>query len=479
MGQSLENAVEAIIVAEVVHSGEKLILPEGVSLSQAMNLLERRMAYEEEEIDLSDTFDVFPWDGAHALDIVLTKTYGWSPATAIPSMWGDIPPKMINIEVAPDVFKTVPWGQFTLPNIRGTVNTSYSSKDGRLVFSLEATVKRASKEKVAKLFADVREYLKTGSIYRGQAIRMRFNDDNGKKLKMPTPKFMRTSDINEAELIYSRDVTNAVETNLFTPIRRVRELKANGIQVKRGVLLGGVYGTGKTMAAKVASKYAVEAGVTFLYVQRADELADAINFARQYQDPACVVFCEDIDRVMDGERDVEMDDILNVIDGIDTKSANIIVVLTTNNLQGIHPAMLRPGRLDAVIDIKAPDSDAIQRLLRAYGGDAISFDEDLTRVGHILAGNVPAVVAEVVKRAKLSQLRLNPPGEVVTRITAEALEDAAETMHGQLELLFLQSLDKDAKPELVTVLGDLVHEAVERALGEVTESIDSIKNAVS
>lgn len=478
MGHSLDKAVEAIVVADIVHQGEKLILPDGVSLTQAMNLIERRMAYEEETIEMSESFDVFPWDGANAFDIVLTRKYGWSPAQATPSFWGDVPPKMINIEVSPGVHKSVPWGQFSLPNIKGVLATSADRKEGRVIFALSATVKRESKSQVDALFADVRDFLKTGSIYRGQAIRMRFKNDDGKQLNMPTPKFMRTDDIDEASLIYSRDVTNAIETNLFTPIRRVRELKANGIAVKRGVLMGGVYGTGKTMAAKVASKYAVEAGVTFLYVQRADELADAINFARQYQDPACVIFCEDIDRVMDGERDVAMDDILNVIDGIDTKTANIIVVLTTNNLMGIHPAMLRPGRLDAVIDIKAPDAEAIQRLLRVYGGEAIAASEDLTRVGLLLDGNIPAVIAEVVKRAKLSQLKLNKVGETVTQITAQALEDAAETMSGQLDLLFIQSRGPDEKPEFTTALSTLIHDAVDSAVGELKGQLEAIKETV-
>lgn len=58
----------------------------------------------------------------------------------------------------------------------------------------------------------------------------------------------------------------------------------------------GTYGTGKTMAATVASRLAVDAGITYVYVPRADELSDAIEFAKQYQSPACVIFCaEDIE----------------------------------------------------------------------------------------------------------------------------------------------------------------------------------------
>jgi transitional endoplasmic reticulum ATPase len=173
---------------------------------------------------------------------------------------------------------------------------------------------------------------------------------------------------------------------------------------------------------------------------------------------------------MDGERDVAMDDILNVIDGIDTKSANIITVLTTNNLDGIHAAMLRPGRLDAVINVLPPDDVAVQKLLRSYGGDTIAADADLTRVGHILAGAIPAVIAEVIKRAKLSQLKLNKPGDPVLEITALALEDAAETMNFQQELL--DAAARPAKPK--AELTEALQSAVRQVLAEQEDEIETI-----
>lgn len=479
---TLENVPEAVIVAEIVKSGDKLILPEACSLTQAKSLIERRMQYEEESVVIDMSYDVFPWDGANAFAKVLTAKYGWAPAEATKGFFGDVPPALITIDTDHDTTTEVPWGCFSLPNVDGRIVTGTTKKDGRVCFRLTANIKRMYEGEVRSLFLELKRYLVEGSIYQGKAIRIRFRDDDGDTLDMPEPKFMRTDDIDESQLIFSREVHAAIETNLFTPITRVRELSANGIPVKRGILLGGAFGTGKTMAAKVASKRAVEAGVTFIYVARADELADAINFARQYQVPACVIFCEDIDRVMDGERDVEMDDILNVIDGIDTKSANIITVLTTNNMGGIHAAMLRPGRLDAVIDVKAPDAEAVQRLLRVYGGSAIEPDADLGRVGMLLDGCIPAVIAEVVKRAKLSQLRLNKQGETVRHITPAALEEAGETMQGQLELLAIQSrpaLDRpDFEQSLQSVIDDSVTSAVHSALARLRQDIATIKQTV-
>ncbi len=471
-GKTLSEQDDKIHVAEVVHHGEQLILPTGMDVSAAIELLERRREYLEEEVIIQESFKVFPWDGANALALALTKRFGWAAATTTPGFFGSNPPKMISIDVGPNEKIKVPWGRFSLPNVDGYIQTEATMIDGMLCFAVGANVQRKDENTLNGLFQDLREILKKHSIYRGKAFKMRFREENGSKLEMPTPQFIETNDVDPANLIYAEAVQTAIETNLFTPIQRIADCKANGIPAKRGVLLGGTYGTGKTMAAKVASLYAAQAGVTFLYVARADELADAVKFAMQYSDPGCVIFCEDIDRAMDGERTDEMDDILNIIDGIDSKSSNIIVVLTTNNLEGIHPAMLRPGRLDAVIDVTPPDAKAVEKLLRVYGGSAIAPEIDLTSVSTKLAGRIPAVIYEVVKRAKLAQLRRQAPGTLVTTVDAEALQEAADTMEAQLKLLY-----RDATPAKPTIDG-LLREMVEHAVADIAETTDDTHGGV-
>ena len=441
MGKTLEQAERVVAVADVIHHGEKLILPEGMSYEAARDLLKRREAYEEQTVEVAEKFEAFPWDGAYALDVVMRARFGWSPAVPTPPAHmfdSEHAPRIINLETGVGESTKVPWGRFVLPNIDGWLETNATkNKEGRFIFALEGQVKRKHEAALQEVFRDIRQYLMNHSLYRGKALKIRFRSDNGMVVNLPEPEFMDTSDIHRNQLVYSRSVEAALDTNLFTPISRVRDLIANGIPVKRGILLAGPYGTGKTLAAKVASRLATENGLTFIYIERADELADAVDFARMYQTPdtAAVIFCEDIDRALDGERDAAMDDILNIIDGIDTKSANIITVLTTNNLENIHPAMLRPGRLDAVIDVAPPDAEAVTRLIRLYGGETIAPDADLSSVGETLAGTIPAVIAEVVKRAKLAQLSRQAPGTFVTEITPEALLESAETIKAQIALL--------------------------------------------
>lgn len=460
-------------VVDVKYHGQKMILPEGMSLSEAINTLHRRKEYLEEEVDISATFKAFPWDGAHALNQCLIERFGWVKGAKTPGFFGSSPPQMRTIETGPGQTTEVPWGRIELPGVQGFLQTGVANKGGHWVFQLNARVLRKDEATVRRIFADVEEYLKTGSIYAGKALKVRFRDNDGDLLGLPEPAFMDLSRVDRNGLIYSDDVQEAIETNLFTPIERVEDCTKNGIDIKRGVLLGGPYGTGKTLAATVAAKIAVENGVTFLYVARADELADAIEFAKQYQTTACVVFCEDIDRTVSGERSVEMDDILNILDGIDTKHSRIITVLTTNHLENINKAMLRPGRLDAVINVLPPDAKAVEKLIRLYGQGTIAETEDLAEAGVILEGTIPAVIAEVVKRAKLAQLRLQPKGTEVTAITAEAVVIAAQSMRHQIELLS----DKPKEPAEPT-FAEAIAGGVKLALNGTVNTVEAVHKDV-
>lgn len=453
-GKTLDKT-QTVSVAKIERHGTALILPEKMEIPDAIDLLERRMKYEQEEVVVQETFLAFPQDGAYAMDRVLTEMFGWTPAEGIPSFFGKQPPQMLSVDVGPNEVVQVPWGRFSIPGVNGWVQSSVAQKDGRVCFHLSGKVKRASEATVLAFFARIREYLKGNSIYRGKAIKLRFRNDDGDVLEMPEPKFLRTDEVKPENLIYSKSIERQVKVNLLTPIERVKDCIANGIPVKRGILLGGPYGCGKTLAAFVASKYAVDHGLTFIYITRADEMADAINFARLYGDPAAVLFCEDIDRVIKGERSVKVDDILNIIDGIDSKNLNLISVLTTNHLENIQPAMLRPGRLDAIIEITPPDAEAAERLIRFYAKDAIAPDEDLTEAGRQLAGVIPATIAEVVKRAKLARLSELPTGSKVTQLSGTSLATAAETMSKQNELLERATRPKDNSPTLEGLIGDV------------------------
>ena len=478
MSKTLEQNEKQVHVADIVRHGEKLIVPDGMKLSDVLDLVKRRMTFEEEEVVVRRTYNVFPWDGAHALMLALTERYGWAAAEATPGFFGSNPPQMLDVQVGYGQTKKVPWGRFSLPQVEGFVQCSAQKKDGRVSFELVGKVLRKDEPTIELLFDTVEKTLRTNSIYMGKAIKIRFRDNDGDLLEMPEPEFMNLNGISRDSLVYSDDVQNLIETNLFTPIERVSDCIANDMPVKRGVLLGGPYGTGKTMAATVAAALATNVGVTYVYVPRSDELSDAIQFAKQYSDKACVIFCEDIDRAVSGERSVKMDDILNILDGIDTKSSRIITVLTTNHLENINPAMLRPGRLDAIIDVTAPDAKAVEKLVRLYGRETIAADADLTLVGEALAGTIPAVIAEVVKRAKLHQLQYQQPGTLIEQISSQALLDSALTIQAQRKLLEEQSKPKVKEPTFNEVIAAAVAPAIAEGVKRIASDVSEMHEHV-
>ena len=138
--------------------------------------------------------------------------------------------------------------------------------------------------------------------------------------------------------------------------------------------------------------------------------------------------------------------------------------------------MLRPGRLDAVIDVLPPDAEAAEKLVRLYGGQAIPETEDLTEVGQTLNGVIPAVIAEVVKRAKLAQLRLQEPGTLVTTLTPEALLDASKSMRSQLDLLYRPTEVETVTMDSIikTVVTDVVNAHVSNTLTQVDTRVEEM-----
>jgi transitional endoplasmic reticulum ATPase len=444
--------------AEIIREGKRIILPEGMSFRDGMIQLQRMAEEDEKVISVSEKINAFPLDGAHALQLAIAEIYGWVDQVPTPSFFGDKPPQMIAVEIEYGKTINVPWGRFNLPNVQGHISTGYTQENERFIFMATGEIRKKHEGEVKKLFQLAREYAVSRSIYKHKAISIRFYDNQGESLPMPTPKFLDLSKVDENQIVFAKEVAASIRTNLYTPVERSEECRKAGIPLKRGVLLSGPYGTGKTLAAYVTAKKCMRHNWTYLYCEKADELSDMVRFAHQYQ-PA-VIFCEDIDRVVEGERTVEVDDILNIVDGIESKNTEIMIVLTTNHVENINKAMLRPGRLDAIINVLPPDKEAVERLMRQYGRGLIHETEDLEKAATELEGKIPAVIRECVERSKLSAIGLAEPGATL-KITGEALLDSAVTMRNQLELLNSKEDDEDRSEALIgRVIGGHIASAI-------------------
>ena len=456
-GPATSVKIKKVKQPTVEATGTKLVVPQGMSMKAAIEALQRKMADEETVLSILETVECFPLDGAHALMKVLEEMFGWASATPEPGFFGPTPPKLVKLQTSHTTSTQVIWGSFQVPNVEGKFSTGVSHNAERQpIFSIQGSCKKKD-QPLIKLIADnVRAYVKEKSVYKGKAIRLKTDSEGDIDFDniMELVKFIDLSGVRQEDMAFSDDVRLQIETSLFTPIEKTAQCRKYGIPLKRGVLLEGPYGTGKTLAAYVSAKKCEENNWTFVYLDRVSGLKGALAFAAMYA-PA-VVFAEDIDDVTSGSRTTKVNDIMNTIDGIDSKNAEIITILTTNNVDKIQPGLLRPGRLDSVISVQPPDAKAAEKIVRIYARGLIRPEQSLKEAGKELVGITPAVIREIIERSKLAAIGRLGKEEELTNILEEDIVVAARGMKAHIALI----ADKPVQPTHADRLAEALHHVV-------------------
>lgn len=467
----------------IERDGEKIILPalpREMTLNEGVSALQR-LAKEEEAITaINEVVRSYPLDGAVALMRVLKRRFGWTNLIPTPGFFGDKPPAQVGVEIGYKQTIQVPWGRMQVPGVEGFLATGWNIIDNMPVFVISGEVKRRSEALVHAIAEDVRKEVADNSIYRHQAVRLTYRHANGDLIDDEDfnpyhgPRFLDLSGVDENQAVFAAEASEQINTSLFTPIVFSDRCRKHRVPLKRGVLLEGKFGTGKTLTAMITAHKCVSKESdrwTFCYLDDVRDLDRAIKFAKEYG-PA-VIFAEDVDRVVSGERNEDMDRVLNTIDGVDSKDSELIVVLTTNSVEKIHPAFIRPGRIDAVISIAPPDAQVVVKLIRKYGGTAIQAeDEDLLEVVGPIIGQNAAVTREVVERAKLSAIQ-HSSGEL--EIYADDIKSAVISMAKHLELLNpAQPEEIGAGERFMDAIADKVMESIREAQERVERALASL-----
>jgi len=444
----------------LVHKGKSVILPaepKPMEIREAVEFLEMKEQELETTVTLDHTIDCFPLDGAVAFHRALLERCGHTIGTKTPpkSMFeGASPPKLISVDIGFNEKIQVSWGSVKVPNMSGRFETEIPAnpKSGP-AFVIGGEIKKKDEKMAAEITAATIEMLRKNSIYRGKAIRVGFEylrEERQFDPKMDSPTFIDTSNIDPESLILPEKTAKLIEQGLFLPIQKTQQCRDNSIPLKRGVLLTGPYGCGKTLTANVTAKLCEENGWTFLYLKDVRDLALALKFARLYS--PCVIFAEDVDQATGGGRGPELNEILNTLDGVDYKDQEIITVLTTNHVENINKAFLRPGRLDTVVPVEPPDQDAAERLILQYGRNLLSHDCDIPTAAEALKGQIPATIRECVERAKL--IALTRSDEIKGKVMQQDLIDALEGMGPHMRLMHDAPADGPSQLEFATsVLG--------------------------
>jgi SpoVK/Ycf46/Vps4 family AAA+-type ATPase len=244
------------------------------------------------------------------------------------------------------------------------------------------------------------------------------------------------------DVVLPEAVLHRIERHTLDVAAQRDALLAAGQHLKRGLLLFGPPGTGKTHTTRYVVQHLPGATVLLLSGRSLHAVGAVTQMARDLA-PSAVVL-EDVDLVAEdrsfgpGSSPV-LFDLLDAMDGA-AADADLLFVLTTNRSDLLEPALAaRPGRVDVAVEIDLPDADARRRLLDLYARSVplqLS-DTEIADVVERTDGVTASFLKELLRRAVLESLYDSEPLETVTaEHTARALDDLLDsTQHVTRSLL--------------------------------------------
>ena len=177
-----------------------------------------------------------------------------------------------------------------------------------------------------------------------------------------------------------KEVQEIIEV-IELPLKNPQIFKKVGIDPPKGILLHGPPGTGKTLLAKAV---AASTHATFIEIVGSELVQKFIGegaklvkeiFELAKEKAPSIVFIDEIDALAarrielgtSGEREVQRTfmQLLAEVDGF-KPLGNVKIIGCTNRKDILDPAILRPGRLDRIIEVGLPTKEAISKIFKIH-----------------------------------------------------------------------------------------------------------------
>ena len=198
------------------------------------------------------------------------------------------------------------------------------------------------------------------------------------------------------------------------PLNNPELFRKIGIEPPKGILLHGPPGTGKTLLAKAIAR---STNSTFIEIVGSEIIQKYIGdgaklikelFQLARNKAPSIIFIDEIDALCakridlgtSGEREVQRTfmQLLAEIDGFKPLD-NVKIIGCTNRKDILDPAILRPGRLDRLIEIPAPDKEGIKQIYHIHAqrmplDKKINFEKIYTLSENLSGAEIKSVATE-------------------------------------------------------------------------------------
>merc|ERR1712180_442201 len=205
-----------------------------------------------------------------------------------------------------------------------------------------------------------------------------------------------------------------IKESVELPLTHPEYYEEMGIRPPKGVILYGPPGTGKTLLAKAVAN---QTSATFLRVVGSEliqkYLGDGPKLVRELfrvaeEHAPSIVFIDEIDAIgtkryesnSGGEREIQrtMLELLNQLDGFDSRG-DVKVIMATNRIETLDPALIRPGRIDRKIEFPLPDEKTKRRIFQIHTSrmtlaDDVDLEEYIMSKDDLSGADIKAICTE-------------------------------------------------------------------------------------
>ena len=267
----------------------------------------------------------------------------------------------------------------------------------------------ADRDYASKIMQIIIEDAKTNNFFRGAKIN-------------PQGKFIRPDNITMDDIILKDEIKKRITSGTVDMINNVETYKKNNVPIKRGILMEGAPGTGKTLVAKALCN---QVKSTFIWVTAddvtyPDDITNIYDMARELS-PTIVLF-EDIDYIgknrqsdkdanRSGSYDKITGELLNQMDGVDSNEG-IITLASSNYPKALDKALRnRPGRFDIRVRFELPDAELRKKMVEKFFSKNNIEDLDVEKIVKLTDGYSGAYIKELAIATIMLALEDHSVGE--------------------------------------------------------------------
>jgi len=250
-------------------------------------------------------------------------------------------------------------------------------------------------------------------------------DDFTEALKNIEPSAMRevfveVPDVHWSDVGGLEDVKQELRESVEWPLKYKDVFAITHTSPPKGILLFGPPGTGKTLIAKAVAN---ESEANFISIKGPEVLSKWVGesekavretFRKARQSAPTIVFFDEIDAIAPtrgggfGDSHVTervISQMLTELDGLE-ELHNVVVIAATNRPDMVDTALLRPGRLDRLLYIPAPDEASRLAIFKIHTqGKPLAADVNLEELARQAKDYVGADIEAVCREAAMLAIR--------------------------------------------------------------------------